>query len=411
MIFRREVKLTGLVEKKFRANAGAETADDWENMTPCIFESDATAIITFVREMVTQSIVPFMERLSATWNEQVASRRRGLSGRFISLSKRFAPFSSSRSTSGSLGGQVNPGSNYDSLQGFYRPDAPEATMRKLADFAFMLRDLKLAQSTYDLLRSDFNNDKAWKYYAGANEMTAISTLLVSRAASTRVRAEDVDQMLDTAYYSYLTRCASPYNASRALTLGLELLKLHGPSTADNAARWASKIVETNLLGPTGNALYTERVEACYKGRNGFGSMHWGNRQRKSAMWGVLAAESWLRIEKVHSADERLSEAIKLYGIGDSESTPLSFDLIRRYIQTLQDDVAAASPPIPNPEGEDDGTDDEPPQVEEVSEKFEHRSHRKSLIGAPARFNVMDAGPLSPRSGPYEEPGFQDHNFE
>ncbi|GME57398.1 hypothetical protein GTA08_BOTSDO13493 [Neofusicoccum parvum] len=51
-------------------------------------------------------------------------------------------------------------------------------MRKLADYAFMLRDFRLAASTYDILRTDFNNDKAWKYYAGANEMTVISTLLV-----------------------------------------------------------------------------------------------------------------------------------------------------------------------------------------------------------------------------------------
>jgi hypothetical protein len=44
-------------------------------------------------------------------------------------------------------------------------------MRKLADFAFMLRDWKLAHSTYDLLRTDFNNDKAWKYHAAAHVTT------------------------------------------------------------------------------------------------------------------------------------------------------------------------------------------------------------------------------------------------
>lgn len=40
-------------------------------------------------------------------------------------------------------------------------------MRKLADYAFMLRDWKLAHSTYDIVRKDFANDKAWKYAAGA----------------------------------------------------------------------------------------------------------------------------------------------------------------------------------------------------------------------------------------------------
>lgn len=41
-------------------------------------------------------------------------------------------------------------------------------MRKLADYAFMLRDWKLALSCYDLLRTDFANDKAWRYHAGAH---------------------------------------------------------------------------------------------------------------------------------------------------------------------------------------------------------------------------------------------------
>lgn len=40
-------------------------------------------------------------------------------------------------------------------------------MRKLADYAFMLRDWKFAHSIYDLLRKDFLNDKAWMYHAGS----------------------------------------------------------------------------------------------------------------------------------------------------------------------------------------------------------------------------------------------------
>lgn len=40
-------------------------------------------------------------------------------------------------------------------------------MRKLADYAFLLRDWRLAHGVYELLRTDFTNDKAWKYHAGA----------------------------------------------------------------------------------------------------------------------------------------------------------------------------------------------------------------------------------------------------
>lgn len=39
-------------------------------------------------------------------------------------------------------------------------------MRKLADFAFMLRDYRLSMSVYDTVRKDFQlEDKAAKYYA------------------------------------------------------------------------------------------------------------------------------------------------------------------------------------------------------------------------------------------------------
>ena len=41
-------------------------------------------------------------------------------------------------------------------------------MRKLGDYAFMLRDYKFAHSIYDMLRKDLNgNEKGLKYYAGA----------------------------------------------------------------------------------------------------------------------------------------------------------------------------------------------------------------------------------------------------
>ena len=112
-----------------------------------------------VREMVAQSIIPFMERCIATWNDQVASRRKGLSGRFISMSKRY--FGTSR------GSNSTSTSNYDAVTASYVPSSNEAKMRKLADYAFMLRDWKLAWSCYDLLRTDFANDKAWRYHAGA----------------------------------------------------------------------------------------------------------------------------------------------------------------------------------------------------------------------------------------------------
>ncbi|KAK8161184.1 ER-golgi trafficking TRAPP I complex 85 kDa subunit-domain-containing protein [Phyllosticta citrichinensis] len=320
-----------------------ETSEELEDPTPCLFESDATAIRTFVRELVTQSIIPTMERLAMTWNEQVASRRKGISGRFMSLSKRWSTFgSSSRGSGNPL--QGGSGSNYDSLQGFYRPDTAEAIMRKLADYAFMLRDFRLASSTYDILRTDFNNDKAWKYYAGANEMTVVSSLLVPHSMSSKTRVENVDQMLETAHYSYYTRCGSPYHALRSLALGLELLKLRGSSASDDAARWAQRILESpGIVGPIGRTLFTERASDCYAGMRGVGSMGWGVRRRKAGLWAVQAADLWLRLDRGVQAEKCLDAASVLYGLTSEarHGTVLEFDQMRAFMDTLRQAVVTS----------------------------------------------------------------------
>lgn len=46
-------------------------------------------------------------------------------------------------------------------------------MRRMADCAFMLQDYDLANQTYHSARKDFSNDKAWKYFAGTQEMIGI----------------------------------------------------------------------------------------------------------------------------------------------------------------------------------------------------------------------------------------------
>lgn len=334
-----------------------EADEDDEDPTPYIFESDASALRAFVREMVTQSIVPSMERDSATWNDQVASRRRGLSGRFMSLSKRFTAFGNRNSTGPSIGGG---GSNYDSLQGFYRPDAPEAVMRKLADYAMMIRDYKLAQSVYEILCQDFKSDKAWRHYAGANEMAAVSTLLSVPHLTAKLRAETIDQYIDNAYYSYITRVGLPYNALRTLILALELLKLRGGSALDDAARWATKILDDRLVGPVGHALLMERIAHCFtERRRAAGPGHGGgDRRRKSAFWHLLAADAWLRLEKATPAEKCLGEALRLYRAPPPTSTftltdeklhgspnvptkqALGFDHMSTFLLALQDAVDA-----------------------------------------------------------------------
>ncbi|OKL57695.1 hypothetical protein UA08_06969 [Talaromyces atroroseus] len=352
-------------------------------------ESDVTAIKSLVRELVVQSVIPFMENKVALWNDQVASRRRGISGRFMSMSRRWAGFgSSSRSTtsSGPAGGMTG---NYNTLNGFYKHDAPEAILRKLADFAFMLRDYKLAASTYDLVRSDYANDKAWRYHAGAHEMCAMSTLLNPLTSAARSKLDGVDQMIDTACYSYLTRCTDPVNTLRCLGLSIELLKSRGGSATEGAAKWAMRAIELGLAGPIGQALLTERVSACYASKTSTGGAKWGARNRKAGMWSVLATDSWLKLGKPALASVCLEEADRLYAEVYDKDSAVPMPEMRTFIDNLQRAVKLEYLEAKGVDTSDEVVVANQLGTEETSEKLDNRANRKSLL-LPAS---LDVGPM------------------
>lgn len=379
---------------------------DVEESSLCIYDSDATALRAFIREMVTQSIVPSMERCISTWNDQVASRRRGISGRFMNLSKKWTGFGAR--TSSPAGSAAGSTSNYDSSTAFYRPDTPEALMRKLADFAFMLRDWKLAQSTYDLCRSDYNSDKAWLYHAAANEMAAVSTLLASQSSSAKIRMDTIDQMLETATYSYITRCGAPYGALRCLLLCMELLKLRGGSALDEAARWGARILEPKLVGSVGEALIRERIGACYASRKGSGSGQWGSRTRKAAFWKVLAAEGWLLQGKYLQAELLVQEVEVLYAKLANYESLSQFKKAYSFLTDIETKIQSAEyDRSPTKQDPNMVTAEDDTEVKEVSEALDQRSHRKSLIGASAPMASLASAPLA---STVEENNMKDDNF-
>ncbi|KAK3319244.1 ER-golgi trafficking TRAPP I complex 85 kDa subunit-domain-containing protein [Apodospora peruviana] len=380
---------------------------DYEDPTARhIFESDATAIRTFIREMVTQSVVPTMERNISVWNDQVASRRKGLSGKLMSFGKRWGAFgSSSRASSGAGAGAASASNNYDSL-GYYKPDTPEAIMRRLADFAFMLRDWKLAMSTYELLRTDFQNDKAWRYHAAANEMAALALLIMPQSMSSKTRIDTINQMLEQTFYSYHTRCNSPYGAVRSIILALELLRLRGGSGIDEAVRWGIRLMEARLMGPVGDSLLRERMAICYASKQGAGSQAWGSRRRKSALWSVLGAEAWIGQEKYIQAQRCLNEARKMYSLLPAECGVQKFVVASDFLAQLNDQLKEGlrmdvSSQLMDGEGGDGlrgGGESE--KVDEESETMDDRkkARRTSLIssgGGAGGAGGLETAPLTP----------------
>lgn len=117
----------------------------------------------------------------------------------------------------------SPGSpNHGQRQGSgpYLTTSPEVQTRKLADFAFMLQDYQAALQAYDSARKDFRNDKAYKHFAGAQEMMAVTTFML-----TPMRGE-INRYLDGALEFYLKSNTSLY-ATRTALLAAEIIQARG----------------------------------------------------------------------------------------------------------------------------------------------------------------------------------------
>ena len=261
-----------------------------------IHQNDDALVLAMLAEMVQQSLVPHMERCINNWNEEFAAGRRGITGRFLNVSRRLG-FGLSRSNTPAPAAS----GNYISQTGIYPLASPEHQMRRLADYSFMLRDWRLAHSIYDILRKDFANDKAWKYHAGAQEMSAMSLLLQNSYLSEKARTDSLDLMLDSASYSYLSRCSAPYFGMRTLFAAVELLDAK-PEARRDATKWATRILESGILNGASYSMVVQRISRLYEGRQ----------PRKAAFWSVLACESWITNEYYEYAQVCLDNARAVY---------------------------------------------------------------------------------------------------
>ncbi|KAJ2806535.1 hypothetical protein H4R21_000829, partial [Coemansia helicoidea] len=175
---------------------------------------DVAALRDAVKQMMVRSVVPHMQYQIRVLSEQTANERRGITGRLFSAGRRY--FGTSARAAGAVagvGGDV-----------YFRYDSPEALMRKLADYSFMLKDFSFAQSVYQVARRDFQSEKAWKCYAGAQEMVGVCRLM----GDAHPQRADVDAGFDEAAAMYLHKTTTPclYLAVRCVIVYYELLR-HG----------------------------------------------------------------------------------------------------------------------------------------------------------------------------------------
>ena len=98
----------------------------------------------------------------------------------------------------------------------------ETYMRQLADFAFMLGDYGTALGQYRAAAAEFKSDRAWRYYAGAQEMAALCVALTGGSR------REFDDAVEKATSSYRRLTGSPgdraaRHATRAVLLSLDAL--------------------------------------------------------------------------------------------------------------------------------------------------------------------------------------------
>ncbi|KAK3004340.1 hypothetical protein RJ639_018256 [Escallonia herrerae] len=126
-------------------------------------------------------------------------------------------------------------------------------IRVLGDYAFMLRDYELALSNYRLLSTDYKLDKAWKRYAGVQEMMGLTYFMLDQSR------KDAEYSMENAFTTYLRMGSSGQrNATRCGLWWVEMLK-----SRDQYKEAASVYCRISGEDPLHSAVMLEQASYCY----------------------------------------------------------------------------------------------------------------------------------------------------
>lgn len=132
-------------------------------LNTCLFQLDIKQDIKrldhFIFDFSKNHLVPYMERTILHLNTQLSAYRKSTASRLFSAGKKYFSTGGFRSgtaspTEATTISEPSPKSHFR----FHR-DTPEFQMRRLADYAFILRDYKLCHTALDSLKKDFQLPK------------------------------------------------------------------------------------------------------------------------------------------------------------------------------------------------------------------------------------------------------------
>ncbi|OTF70317.1 trafficking protein particle complex subunit 8-like protein, partial [Euroglyphus maynei] len=206
-----------------------------------LLDSVSETIDFMLREFISKFLVPWAECQIKILGEQIAQRR-GFRKSIFSATKSLL----SNMSSSTVGLSKSLGSSGV----IYIPDAQEMQQRKLADICMMFNVYEMAHGLYYGARKDFQSESAWIYYAGASEMSAISSYFLHK-----YQHNHMEQAITT----YIDLCRSVNLATRATILASELLcQLH---RYDDAANLYIRM--TGDDSDLRSALFLEQASKCY----------------------------------------------------------------------------------------------------------------------------------------------------
>lgn len=127
---------------------------------------DAQRLQSYTRELITKSLVPFLERSVQQLGEHISSQRRGLTGRLLGAGRKWLL---PRGSTGSSTSKLD--------HGIYPATSVVSQTRRLGDLAMHVRDYRLASTMYDAVHRDYEEDQATMYSACAGDMLALAQVL------------------------------------------------------------------------------------------------------------------------------------------------------------------------------------------------------------------------------------------
>ncbi|MCO5560999.1 hypothetical protein L7F22_014619 [Adiantum nelumboides] len=191
-----------------------------------------------VAQVCCKSILPYMEQRIRSLHQQVVATKKGLRNQIKNLWWRKGKDEVSESSNSTM----------------YTVGSIESQIRLLADYAFMLHDYELALSNYRLISSDYKADKAWKHYAGAQEMIGLSLFMLDQSR------KEAELSMESAFSTY--QKLVPFGQRYSTRCGLwwaEMHKARGQYKEAASVYFRAGTEEPHLRA----GIFLEQAAYCY----------------------------------------------------------------------------------------------------------------------------------------------------